>query len=130
MAAARSRRGLLVAFAGGLAAIALGSVARPAAGQVQSCNDDSQCPPNERCASSVCVSAVGPTSTPQANLLADPARCINACYSQADACSEACNGQAYFLRGRCWQICRSIQFYCVGSCPPPPQPQDDDSQDS
>jgi hypothetical protein len=131
MAAARTRRGLIAAFVGGLATVALGAAARPAAGQMQSCTEDSQCPPNERCAGGVCVGGLVPyaSATPSANPQSDPQRCLANCYANATACNDGCNGVAWFVRGRCWQICRSRQFYCVGSCPPPPPPQDD-SQDS
>ncbi|HTE83203.1 MAG TPA: hypothetical protein VK821_00540 [Dehalococcoidia bacterium] len=122
MATARTRRGLFAAFAGGMTAAAFGSFLRPAAGQaVQFCTADSQCPEYERCAAGTCVGALVADSTPTVapDLVSPAQQCLDGCHAAATACNDRCDKVSQLVRGTCWQRCRGLLAYCVGSCPTP-----------
>lgn len=125
MGAANSRRGLLRAFAGGLAAAVLGTVA---SGQdtnaQQTCDSDAECGAYQRCLSGYCVASslavqpppnpappIPPPGTPNPN----KSTCCSICSRRYEGCAIACFTAPD--RNNCMSGCVSRNNSCVALCP-------------
>jgi hypothetical protein len=127
MAIARSRRALLTTFAGGMSAAVFAALVRPRGGQAQTCTVDAECPDFQRCASGVCVGALGagdiatpvtpasvPTSRPNPGQLS---QCCQLCARKLEGCTIACYGAPD--RANCWSHCDSRFQSCSAACSEP-----------
>jgi hypothetical protein len=118
MGAATSRRGLLGAFAGGIAAVLLGrSAAAPAAAAAVLCNSDAECSAYERCLSGYCVAStaggpVGASLPPQS-----PSDCCRLCDRRLEGWINGC--QSAPNRENCYGVYQQRYQECKAACPQP-----------
>lgn len=125
MAKARSRRGLLAAFAGGIGAALVGTLLRPPAGQaIQLCTVDSECPEDQRCASGTCVATLVAFPVPATTSTASPiqpspgnkSQCCGQCSRKIEGCFNIC----YHAPdpANCYGGCNSRFAACSAACSP------------
>lgn len=133
MATPKTRRGLLAAFAGGLAAAALGSALRPSRSEaVPYCTADSQCPQYERCTAGFCVGGLTPygvgyctedSQCPQYERCAAgvcvgglTAYATSTAVPDAESTSQVCLDGCHASAIACHDGCGSVAYFIRGRC--------------